>query len=418
MKSNFFSILLFVAFMPLYTFGQRSDTVLRFQQAKARLMKLNVRLLATYYDINIAKANVIQAKLWNNPYFIFNGDLYTNETNEYFAFRNQHLLQLEQTFSYAGKHTNTVKLAKIGVEMAEKQMEDVLRSLLFEMGNTYSAVAALQEKQLLFAQVIASYDKLMEATRKQLQVGTISMTEALRLESEYLAIKTEALSSYNEKEKAMADLKIILRFPADTTFFVEQSIPLIAGDFDPKLLAEQAVSSRPDLQAKKLDLKYEERNLRLQKSVAVPDIKLAYQPRDRGSNYVRPYQGFNVEIFLPLFDRNQGRIQAARHSVDKVALEFDQMENQVRNEVVAAYNRYKSAGVGLSNYKNDFLQRLKDLNHSTNENFQKRNIGLLQFIDQQRIFVQTNLQMIELKQLFINNVNELNFSVGTNLIEY
>lgn len=418
MKSSFQSLMLFLACIPMYVNGQQSDTILSFQEAKGRLMKYNVQLLATYYDINIAKANVIQAKLWNNPYFIFNGDLYTNETNEYFAFRNQHLLQLEQTFSYAGKHTNTVKLAKIGVEMAEKQMEDVLRSLLFEMGNTYSAVAALQEKQLLFAQVIASYDKLMEATRKQLQVGAISMTEALRLESEYLAIKTEALSSYNEKEKAMADLKIMLRFPADTTFFVEQTIPLIASDFDPQILAEQAVSSRPDLQAKKLDLQYEERNLKLQKSLGVPDIKFAYQPRDRGSNYVRPYQGFNVETSLPLFDRNQGRIKAARHSVDKVSLEFDQMENQVRNEVVAAYNRYKSAGIGLANYKNDFLQKLKDLNQNTNENFQKRNIGLLQFIDQQRIYVQTNLQMIELKQLFINNVNELNFSVGTNLIEY
>ncbi|MCE2997746.1 MAG: TolC family protein, partial [Flammeovirgaceae bacterium] len=285
-------------------------------------------------------------------------------------------------------------------------------------GNTYSAVAALQEKQLLFAQVISSYDKLMEATRKQLEVGTISVTEALRLESEYLAIKTEALSNYNEKEKALSDLKIILRFPADTTFFVEQIIPLIAGDFDPKLLAEQAVSSHPDLGVKKLNLKYEERNLKLQRSVAVPDIKFAYQPRDRGSNYVRPYQGFNVEMSLPLFDRNQGGIKAAQQSVDKVALEFDQMENQVRNEVVAAYNRYKSSGIGLSNYKIDFMQKLSELNQSTIENFRKRNIGLLQFIDQQRIYVQTNLQMIELKQLFINNVNELNFSVGTNLIEY
>ncbi|MFN8886897.1 MAG: TolC family protein [Cyclobacteriaceae bacterium] len=418
MKSSFQSFMLLVALIPIYVNGQQPDTVLSFQEAKARLMKYNVQLLATYYDINIAKANVIQAKLWNNPYFIFNGDLYTNETNEYFAFRNQHLLQLEQTFSYAGKHTNTVKLAKIGVEMAEKQMEDVLRSLLFEMGNTYSAVAALQEKQLLFAQVISSYDKLMEATRKQLEVGTISVTEALRLESEYLAIKTEALSNYNEKEKALSDLKIILRFPADTTFFVEQIIPLIAGDFDPKLLAEQAVSSRPDLGVKKLNLKYEERNLKLQRSVAVPDIKFAYQPRDRGSNYVRPYQGFNVEMSLPLFDRNQGGIKAAQQSVDKVALEFDQMENQVRNEVVAAYNRYKSSGIGLSNYKIDFMQKLSELNQSTIENFRKRNIGLLQFIDQQRIYVQTNLQMIELKQLFINNVNELNFSVGTNLIEY
>ena len=413
--------------VPLFAFqataqsASQQDSVakntLSFQEAKARLMRANLSLLATYYNINIAKAGVIQARVWANPYFVFNGDLYSNEENEYFNFRNQHLLQIEQTFSYAGKHTNTVKLARVGVEMAEKQMEDVLRSLLFEMGNTYSELAALQAKQILYQQVIFSYDRLMAATRKQLEVGAISLTEALRLESEYVTVKTDAVANYNEKEKVISDLRVLLRYPADTTFFVEQKIPLIAQEFDVQALSEQAVAIRPDVQAKKIDKKYAERNLKLQHSNSVPDLKLAYQPRDRGSNYVRPYQGFNIEFNLPLFDRNQGGIKAAEFNVKKSQLEFDQIENQVRNEVVAAYNRYRSSNSGLANYKPEFLNQLNDLNKSTNENYQKRNIGLLQFIDQQRIFILTNIQLIELRKQYLNNVNELNFTIGTTLID-
>lgn len=405
------------SFISVIAYGQPKDTVLSFTQAKARLMKANLSLLASYYDINIAKAGVIQARVWDNPYFVFNGDLYSNEENEYFHFRNQHLLQIEQTFSYAGKHTNTVKLARVGVEMAEKQMEDVLRSLLFEMGNTYCDLAALQEKQFLYQQVILSYDKLMAATRKQLELGAISLTEALRLESEYVTVKTDAIANYNEKEKVISDLRILLRFPQDTTFIVEQKIPITAQEFDANALAEQAVTLRPDVQVKKFIKKYQERNLKLQKSTSVPDLKLAYQPRDRGSNYVRPYQGFNIEFNIPLFDRNQGGIKQAEFSLQKSVLEFQQIENQVRNEVVASYNRYRSSNAGLANYKPEFIDQLRQLNKSTNENFQKRNISLLQFIDQQRIFIQTNLQLIELKQQFLNNVNELNFSVGTTLID-
>ncbi len=398
--------------------AQPPDTVLTFAQAKARLMKANLGLLASYYDINIAKAGLIQARVWNNPYFVFNGDLYSVETNEYFHFRNQHLLQVEQTFSYAGKHTNTVRLARINVEMAEKQLEDVLRSLLYETGNIYSDLAALQEKGVLYQQVMISYDRLMAATRKQLEVGAISVTEALRLESEYLAVKTDAIENYNEKEKVMADLRTLLRLPEDTTFYVEQRVPIIGQEFDPKVLADQATSSRPDLMVKKIDKKYQERNLALQRSIAVPDLKLAYQPRDRGSNYVRPYQGFNVEFNIPLFDRNQGDIKAAEFSSRKSTLQFSQLENQVRNEVMAAYNRYKSSNAGLANYNTEFLNRLKEMHISTNENFQKRNISLLQFIDHQRIYILTNIQLIELRQQYLNNVNELNFAVGTNLIEY
>lgn len=398
--------------------AQDRDTVITFQEAKARLLRANLGLLAAYYDIDIARAGVVQARLWNNPYFVFNGDLYSMEANEYFHFRNQHLLQVEQTFSIAGKHTNTVKLARLNAEMAEKQMEDVLRSLLFEMSNTYADLASLQAKQLLFRQVMTGYEKLMIATRQQLQVGAISLTESLRLESEYLAVKTESVQNYNEQEAVMATMRTLLRFPADTTFHLELRVPPIFQEFDAGVLAEQAVQSRPDVLAQKLDLKYQERNLKLQRSTGVPDVKLAYQPRDRGSNYVRPYQGFNVEFNIPLFDRNQGEIQAAQFSMKKSALQYADIENRVRNEVVAAYNRYRSSNTGLSGYDEDFLSRLTELNRNTNENFQKRNISLLQFIDQQRIYIQTNIQLIELKQQYINNVNELNFSVGTNLIDY
>jgi cobalt-zinc-cadmium efflux system outer membrane protein len=398
--------------------AQAPDTVLSFQEARERMMRVNLGLLASYYDIDIAKAGVVQARLWNNPYFVFNGDLYSMEANEYFHFRNQHLLQIEQTFSIAGKHTNGVKLARLGVEMAEEQMADVLRSLLFEMSNTYTDLAALQEKAFLYQQVINAYERLMTTIRSQVEVGAMSIAESLRLESEFLAIKTEALANYNETEKVTASLRTLLRYPEDTVFTVEQKVPPVAQTLSSEALADQALEIRPDLQLRKYDKQYQERNLKLQKSTGVPDVKLAYQPRDRGSNYVRPYQGFNVEFNVPVFDRNQGEIQAAQFNVKKSGLQFTQLENQVRNEVTAAYNRYQSSQGGLANYSEDFLARLRLLNRTTADNFQKRNISLLQFIDQQRIFIQTHIQLIELRQQYLNNVNELNFTVGTTIIDY
>ncbi len=396
---------------------QLPDTLLSLNEAKARLMNYNLGLLAAYYDINVSKARVIQARVWNNPYFIFNGDMWNSETNEYFGVRNQLLVQIEQTFSVAGKHTNTVKLAKVGVEMAEKQMEDVIRSLAFELSNTYNDLAAFQEKEILYRQVIANYDRLMEATRKQLEVGAISVTEAIRLEAEYLGVKTDALTNYSEKEKALSNLKSLLRYPQDTVFYVEQRIPIIGEDFAPAVLGEQAVTSRPDLEVARLNIKYQERNLKLQRSSIMPDIKFGFQPQDRGSNFVRPYHGFTTEMSMPLFDRKQGEIKEAQFSIKQSTLRMHEIENRARNEVAAAYNRYKSSLTGLANYNTQFLDRLRDLNTSTNQNFQKRNISLLQFIDQQRIYILTNIQLIDMKQQHLNHISELNFSVGTNVIE-
>lgn len=411
-------ILLVILFLVRTAVAQSvPDTVLSLNEAKARLMNYNLGLLAAYYDINVAKARVIQARVWNNPYFIFNGDMWNSETNEYFGVRNQLLVQIEQTFSVAGKHTNTVKLAKVGVEMAEKQMEDVIRSLVFELSNTYNDLAAFQEKEILYRQVITNYDRLMEATRKQLEVGAISVTEAIRLEAEYLGVKTDALTNYSEKEKAVSNLRSLLRYPQDTVFYVEQRVPVIGLEFTPSLLAEQAVTARPDLEVAKLDVKYQERNLKLQRSTIMPDIKFGFQPQDRGSNFVRPYHGFTTELSLPLFDRKQGEIKEVQFSIKQSALRTNEIENRIRNEVTAAYNRYQSSLTGLANYNAQFLERLGDLNRSTNQNFQRRNISLLQFIDQQRIYILTNIQLIDMKQQHLNHISELNFSVGTNVID-
>lgn len=97
---------------------------LDFAEAKSLLIKNNLRLIAAYYDISLAEADIIQAKLWANPYFVWNQDMYSNEKNEYFDFTKQRLIQINQTFSVAGKHTNTVKLAKKGKELNQMMLLD------------------------------------------------------------------------------------------------------------------------------------------------------------------------------------------------------------------------------------------------------------------------------------------------------
>lgn len=409
-------LLLLIRLQPLS--AQPRDTVISLSEAKARLMNYNLGLLATYYNISQARAQVIQAKVWNNPYFIFNGELWNSETNEYFRVSNQYLIQIEQTFSVAGKHTNAVRLARVNVELAEKQLEDVIRSLVFELSNVYNDVAALQEKEMVYRHVMANYDRLMDATRKQLEVGAISVTETVRLEAEYLAVKTNALNNLGQKEKSLSDLRTLLRLPADTVFYVEQRLPPVGLEFEAGVIAEQAITVRPDLQLSKLDVRYQEQNLKLQRSASVPDIKFGFQPIDKGSNYVRPYHGFTTEMSIPVFDRNQGRIKQAEYAIRQSSLRVDEAEIRIRNEVLAAYNRYRNSLEGVTNYNQQFLDRLRDLNRSADLNFQRRNISLLQFIDQQRIYILTNLQLIDMRQLYLNNVNELNFAVGTNLIEY
>jgi len=86
---------------------------------------------------------------------------------------------------------------------------------------------------------------------------------------------------------------------------------------DLQSLVQIAKENRADYRLKKAAIAYEDQNLKLQRSYAIPDINFGYQPHDKGSNYVRPYSGIVVEFSVPLFDRNQGGIQEAKINIKK-----------------------------------------------------------------------------------------------------
>ncbi|HEY9295924.1 MAG TPA: TolC family protein, partial [Phormidium sp.] len=132
--------------------------------------------------------------------------------------------------------------------------------------------------------------------------------------------------------------------------------------------------------------------------------------------YVRPYQGFNIEFPIPLFDRNQGRIQESKIRVKQAETGFKQQENIVVNEITNAYYQLINTQRGLSNYSALFIQQLEELSTNANINYNRRNISILEYIDQQRIYIQTKIQEIELRNNYNRSANQLNFSVGRELL--
>ena len=76
----------------------------------------------------------------------------------------------------------------------------------------------------------------MQATRKQLEVGTISLTESLRLQSEYLAVKTDAVGQLQRDRKGnVRSCALYYGFQRIQRFQLSKAFHVIAQDFDPRL---------------------------------------------------------------------------------------------------------------------------------------------------------------------------------------
>jgi cobalt-zinc-cadmium efflux system outer membrane protein len=132
----FFSIFCFL-FLLQSASAQTTDTLkITLAQAEDQFLKNNLQLVIERYNIDNASAEIITARLFQNPNFSYNNGLYaTGVPNAY----SEQSFGLSQLFSIAGKRNKNVQLAKLGVEQAKYQFFDLLRTLKFTLRNDISS---------------------------------------------------------------------------------------------------------------------------------------------------------------------------------------------------------------------------------------------------------------------------------------
>jgi cobalt-zinc-cadmium efflux system outer membrane protein len=396
---------------------ERKIVEVTYSEAVGILLKESLPLLSSYYKVEASEGDLLQARAWNNPHFNWNQDMYSTERNEYFNQRNQRLIQLDVIFSVSGKHTRAVKMAKIGVELNELLYENTKRTLVYELGLKYHRLMMLQKRNELYTVVFNQFKSLIDAYEIQYRVGEIPGSELIRLKSELLTIQNAIVLNQNEAEVEMSSIRALLNLKPEVFIKTKETIVSMPDStaLQYETMIDHAEENRPDYLSKLKEISYQEMNTKLQHSKAVPDLLIGYQPHDKGSNYVRPYAGLVVEMDIPVFNRNQGNIAAAKANQDRVKIEADQAYISLQNEVSASLNKYYNSLSALSNYDLDFLRELEALNNNALENYNRKNLGILQYIDMQRTYIKTMAEYLGLQSEVLQRINDLEFTTGLTL---
>jgi cobalt-zinc-cadmium efflux system outer membrane protein len=343
--------------------------------------------------------------------------LYSAERNEYFNQKNQRLIQMDFMFSVSGKHTRGVKLAKIGLEQNQLMYENTKRSLVYEVGLKFHQLMMLQKRNDLYKVVFSQFKTLIDAYEIQYKVGEIPGSELIRLKSELLTLQNSIVNNQNETEKEMSELRALLNMRPEVTLVAKESLLAIPNPVQLNLeeLYIHAEENRPDYLARLKEISYQEMNLKLQTSKSVPDLMVGYQPHDKGSNYVRPYTGLVVEMDIPIFNRNQGNIASSKAEVSKSKADAEHALNSLQNEISSSLNKFFHSKSALDNYDIEFLKELESLNNSALQNYNNKNINILQYLDMQRTYINTMSEYLGLKSEIVQRVIDIEFTTGYQL---
>jgi cobalt-zinc-cadmium efflux system outer membrane protein len=409
-------ILFFALITSLNGIGQLSETIsFTYEEGKSKMLKENVRLMAEYYNLDIAEAEIQQKRLWDNPLFVWNAEMYSLAENNYFNFANQKLLQIEYSFSVSGKRVNAIKEAKIAKEIALFALSDVMRGLVLEYSNAFYEFIELQEINDLLIVSASQYDKLIEQYTLGSELGVNSESELVRLKAE----KQTILTDINENEKELLALELTLRmlmnYRSGVKLLPKKDLSLLNPKISEEKLVGAAMNGRPDLKIAQKNISLYQATLKKEKSEIVPNINLGYQPHDQGSNHVRPYVGMVFEMGIPVFNRNQGNIAKAKIQIDQSSLLLQYKTEEVKNEVLMAVETFKRTQELKNSYNLELIDQMEVLAKNAKSNYESKNISLYEYIDFQRSYIENKLNYIQANRKFNEAINLMNFVVGMDL---
>jgi len=415
-------LFLFLSFLYQIAVAQTDTIKLSLPQAEALFLKHNFELLAANYQIDQAKAEMVTAKLFDNPELEYENLFYNHETGKFFQTSfayGQFAGSISQLIKLAGKRNKNIKLAQSGAKMAEMEYFDLLRTLKFELRSTfYKAYFHAQSVQVYLEQ-LKSTQSLITAYEKQLKMGNVALKDVIRIKSLLIGLKAEQTNLLNDLEDDYRDLRLLCGLQPDANFTLtlpEANKNVALNDIPYATVLDAAKNNRSDLKLAKVSLEYNELNLKLQKAMAIPDVEISLS-YDLKGNYPEKYTGLGLKIPIPLFNRNQGEIKKAKIGIDAASTNISRQELLLNNEV---FNSYRTALLNEKLYTEidpDFNTGFAQLIEGLIKNFRERNISLMEFLDLYESYKETVLQINNVQLEHLSSRAELNYVTGSNLFK-
>lgn len=395
---------------------------LTLKEAEQLFLKQNLSLIAARYDIDMAQAQVLQARLFQNPVISLEQNVYNRLNGKYFDLgkEGESAVEIEQVISIAGQRNNRIRLEKINKEMAEYQFEEVMRTLHSELNEKFVETYFLTKSLSVYEKEITSLKNLLEGMKLQQQKGNISLLETSRLEAMLLSLKKERNEQENNLATSRGELNLLLNLPTtrqSELILDENILKQLDLSHIPYADLTAKMSERPDLKMARTGIRASQRNLKLQKSLAFPEVSVKGN-YDRAGNFINNYFAVGVSLSVPIFNRNQGNIKSAHIEILKAGKEQDYAMEKANMELYTAYFQLEKAVQLYQSIDSNLEQNFEKLITGVNETFRKRSISLLEFIDYYESYKETCIQLYDTRKDLLLAMENLNRVVGQNVFTY
>jgi len=335
--------------------------LLTLEQAQKIAGESNPTLRQAEAEIRATKARQQQAGLYPNPTVAYTGD----EIRGGSVGGGKQGFFVQQIVVTGGKLALTREVVGKDVKLAEMEAEEQRMRVQSAVRMAFLRVLAAQELLDARRDMAAIAQDSAETQRRLMNTGQADETEVLEAEVEAQRMRMSARMQENTLREEWRSLAAVIGQP-------DLALVTVAGDLEkgwPEVNEEEAVETiAKDSPAVRIADVTEARAQNVfsrAKREAIPDVQvrggMEYNHDMLGSvPFAKGWEGIaEVAVEIPLFNRNQGNVTAARADIDRAGHEKKRIALTLRERAASAVDQYANACLMAVEYRDELLPRTK-----------------------------------------------------------
>lgn len=378
----------------------------------------NLQLLAEQYNINMADADILQAKIWELPQMNGYINAYNPEGRKFLDAGKAKGFEVTQLIYMGGKKKNEVAFAKSNKDLAQLQFTQLLVELRTQLHTNYYNLYYEKLKLENTNKQLGYMNDLLKAYKVQSAKGNVSLKDEVRLQSIVIQLNNDKLGINKDILEFEQNLKVL-------TGITENIEPQISDDEAKQILVAQPFGDESDLKRKAIENNADYLfNLKLidnsklyaqwQKSLNVPDLNVGAE-YDQNSGTFRNEINLKVGIPIPLWKVNKGNVQKANFAIQQNQRNAEFQKLNLETKVQSAFQMWKNQYEQLLEIKSTDLNNLDLVYNGILKNFRNGNVNLIDFTDFMESYRQTSLQIYDMKNELIQSAEQLKQLVQTKI---
>ena len=374
----------------------------------------NPELAAFSYDVRAAEARVLQARKFPNPELEVEIEEFDRGGEGFDSAETS--IALGQLIELGGKRRWRTRMAEAEGELAGWDYESKRLSVYAETAKRFMTVVAAQRRLDLARSAAELAEKTAHAVGERVKGGKEPPLQASKASAELELARLEALQAETMLSVKRKMLAAMWGSGAPHFQRAEGDLNGVLASVPSMEALRARLPANPELARWDAALRRLQAELSAEKAERIPDLEArigVQRFEEDGSDAL----AFGIGVPLPLFDRNQGNIAAARHELAKARAKRRAAETTLATELAEAHADLTSAHRRALALRSKVVPAMEEAFNAAHAGYTQGKFGFLDMLDAQRGLFEATGELVDALADYHAALAEIQRLTGTGIEE-